>query len=493
MNNYKTPFELINETYGVVADTDSYKLSHIPQYKKGATRMMSYIESRGGEYDELLWVGMNMIVKESLMKRLTMPQVHNMIAFAREHLMDNLSDRLEEALTKVVVELAGRLPIKIRAVPEGSIVPVKNVLATIETTIDDEDMFAIVSYFETLLLRVWAPVTVATKAFHIRKDIMEFLEMTADDPAAEIAFKLHDFGSRGTICPQSAMLAGLGHLAVFSGTDTTMAVLGANVAYNAQMTAFSIPASEHSTTTSHGEANEMDLITAMFDNFASPGSVFATVADSYDVIRFIREYSPQFKERLIESGATWVIRPDSCDPVEMPIRCVIELEKVFGCTVNSKGYKVLNNVRVIQGDGLVASQIRLILQKLTDLGYSASNMAFGMGGGLLQKMDRDTLKFSMKCCALYVNGEWIDVYKNPASYDWDWTKIVGAKTFKTSKAGRLELVRNIATGEYKTIRAEHFPAMLQQGYVSVLETIYENGELLIDPTWDEVKERAGTL
>ena len=229
----------------------------------------------------------------------------------------------------------------------------------------------------------------------------------------------------------------------------------------------------------------------MFDAYAHPGAIFATVIDSYDAINFLRNYTPLFKDRLIESGATWVLRPDSGDPIKMPVQCVIELEKVFGTTVNKKGYKVLNNVRVIQGDGIVPEQVTEILNNLMELGYSASNMAFGMGGGLLQKNNRDTHKFALKCSAVRVNNVWQDVYKDPSVYDEDWN-VVETESFKASKAGRLELVYNAGLDEYKTVREEEV-AGLGPEWKSLLETVYEDGYLVRDMTFDEVRANAGTL
>jgi nicotinamide phosphoribosyltransferase len=273
------------------------------------------------------------------------------------------------------------------------------------------------------------------------------------------------------------------------GSDTTAAIMAAELGYNERMAGYSIFATEHSTTTTHGRFGEAGFVSNVFDHAAKPGAIFATVIDSYDAIAFIREIVPKFKDRLIESGATWVLRPDSCDPVKMPIQTVVELDKIMGSVVNSKGFKVLNNVRVIQGDGIGPDDVKQILKELMALGYSASNIAFGMGGGLLQKNDRDTQKFSMKCSAVMVNGEWHDVYKNPAIYDDDWNKIEG-ETFKVSKAGRLELFFNRETGEYATARED---STEYDGWARMLELTYENGDLVRDMTFAEVRANAGTF
>jgi nicotinamide phosphoribosyltransferase len=337
-------------------------------------------------------------------------------------------------------------------------------------------------------------MTVGTTSWHVRQAILEALNKSADDPLAEINFKFHDFGSRGTPAMEASAFAGSAHLVSSMGTDTVVAVHAIEFAYGTRMAGYSIPATEHSTTTTHGKGHEIDLVKQMFDAYAKEGAIFATVADSYNVMNFIRHITPLFKDRLIESGATWVIRPDSGDPITTPIQCVVELESVFGSTINSKGYRVLNNVRVIQGDGIVPAQVTEILDALMKKGFSASNMAFGMGGGLLQKNNRDTHKFALKCSAVRVNGEWIDVSKDPAVFDEDFN-VLDVPSFKASKAGRLELMYNPQTDVYKTVTLEEAAKMtgMYGNWEIALETVYEDGHMVRDMTFDEVRKNAGTL
>ncbi len=482
----------IRQKYGSVGDTDSYKLTHAPQYIKGGDKMVSYFEARGGKRDKVLNFGVQMLVKEYFLQRITPAQVYNMIEWATEHMNGNMVKDLEIALRAVVNELDGKLPIRIRNAPEGLMIPIKNVLVTIETTIPDERFFSLVSYFETKLVRVWSPMTVGTTSYYVREAILNALEKSADDPQAEINFKFHDFGSRGVGDYGVAAFAGAAHLVSFMGTDTIAAVHAIEFGYNTRMAGYSIPASEHSSTTSWGRDGEIKFVKQMFDSYAKKGAIFATVIDSFDAMNFVRNITPLFKERLIESGATWVLRPDSGNAITMPVQVVVELEKVFGTTTNSKGYKVLNNVRVIQGDGIVPEQVTEILNSLMELGYSASNMAFGMGGGLLQKNNRDTHKFALKCSAVRVNGEWQDVYKDPSVYDEDFNKIEG-ESFKASKAGQLELIYNASLDEYKTVRVEELGDFGPEWSDTLLETVYENGYLVRDMNFAEVRANAGTM
>ena len=490
----------IREEYGSLSDTDSYKYSHPSQFPKGTKKMVSYIESRGGKYSEVVWAGIQAIIVDQLLKPVERKHIKNLLAFVEAHMMGNTDPGLELAFNTVVDEYNGKLPIRIRAAKEGLVIPVKNVLAVVQTTVEDERIFPLTSYVEALLLRVWSPTTVATESYEIKKLVYEYLKFTADDPDAEIDLKLHDFGSRGVSSPLTAALAGFGHLISFKGSDNTIANFLAKMVYQSDtavddftdVPSVSIPASEHSTTTSHGLDNEIQIVEQMFDAYAKPGAYFATVIDSRDFIRFIREIAPKFKQRLIDSGATWVFRPDSGDPVKVPVKVVEELDKIFGHTVNSKGYKVLNNVRVIQGDGIAHQEVEEILATLTSpmLKWSATNINFGMGGGLLQKNDRDTQKFAMKCCAILNDGTWVDVYKDPAIYDPDtWVVDETKSSFKKSKMGRLELLYNTQTHSYQTVTAEDLDSFDGKfGWEHALETVYEDGELVRIMTLEELRK-----
>ena len=477
----------IRETYGLAGDTDSYKFTHPSQYVAGADRLMSYIESRGGEYDEVVFFGLQLILKEYFLKPMTHKNVDNIMAFQTAHFFGMKVEDLEIALRAVVDDYNGFMPVTIKAVPEGMVVPTHNVLATIESAVEDTRIVGLVTYIETMLVRLWAPTTVATISYNIKKIIYDGLLESATDADAEIPFKLHDFGSRGVSSMESAAFNGAAHLVNFMGSDTTVGIMAANIGYNEEMAGFSIPATEHSTTTSFGRDGEEDLVERMFDKFAVKDAIFATVADSYDPLNFVDNIAPKFKERLRKSGATWVIRPDSGDPVITPVEMVRRLGRTFGFTFNDKGYKVLDGVRVIQGDGIDINDVRQIVALLLEENWSISNIAFGMGGGLLQKNNRDTQKFAMKACAVHVDGQWRDVYKDPTIYDavtWEPLR----SSFKKSKAGRLELMYNGT--DFKTVRLEEVAEYVAQGYKAMLETVYDNGVLVRDMTFAEVRSNA---
>ena len=450
-----------------ILDVDSYKASHWKQYPPNTTAMYAYIESRGGRYNQTVFFGLQYILKQYLSQQVTVEMVEDAAIFFKAHGVPFNHAGWHYIATK----LEGRLPVKIKAVPEGSVIPVHNVLMTIEST--DPKTYWIVSWLETLLMRVWYPITVATQSWHIRQHIYQSLVKTADDPDIEINFKLHDFGSRGVSSQESAGIGGMAHLINFSGSDTVVGVRYANHFYHHPMAAFSIPAAEHSTITAWQRDGEEAAYRNMLDQFAQSGGLLAVVSDSYDLWHAVDNlWGDRLKQQIIKSGATLVIRPDSGNPVEIVGALLQRLETHFGVTLNQKGYKVLNHVRIIQGDGVNEESIQEILDQSEALGFSTTNLTFGMGGALLQRVDRDTQKFAMKCSEVTVNGEAIAVFKDPVT-----------DPGKRSKRGRLALVEQ--NGSFATV-ADSAELRLE----NLLSLVYENGEILREETLETIRDRA---
>lgn len=448
--------------------TDSYKSSHFEQYPPGLTSLFSYLESRGGKYDKTVFFGLQYLLKEYLSKPITAWMLDEAAKFFQAHGEPFPFDGFKH----IILDLDGYIPLRIRAVPEGSIVPNLNALMTVEST--DPAVPWVVSWFETLLMRLWYPVTVSTQSYYIKQTILNYLEKTADDPKAEINFKLHDFGARGVSSHESAAIGGAAHLVNFMGSDTVEGVLMANRIYKHPMAAFSIPAAEHSSITSWGRNHEADAYANMLEKFAKPGKLVAIVSDSYDLRNACENiWGGMLRQKIIDSGATVIIRPDSGDPRKVVLSTVGILANKFGFTVNKKGYKVLNNVRVIQGDGINGDTIEGILDDLEAFGFSATNIAFGMGGALLQQVNRDTQKFAYKCSSCTVNGVERDVFKDPVT-----------DPGKRSKAGRLDLIKY--RDEFMTTRLAGGVARHDN---SLLETVFENGEIKKEYSLDEIRAR----
>ncbi|MFS2052248.1 nicotinate phosphoribosyltransferase [Variovorax sp. Varisp41] len=453
--------------------TDSYKVSHWMQYPPGTQTVFSYIESRGGLFSHSLFFGLQAYLREYLQTPVTRDDVDEAAALMAVH--GEPFNR--EGWLRLIEKHGGLMPVRIRAVPEGSVLPVHNVLATIENT--DPEFFWVTSFLETELLRaIWYPTTVATVSAAAKTTLLRYLEATCDDPQGQIAFKLHDFGARGVSSLESAALGGMAHLVNFMGTDTLSALMAARRYYDCDVAGFSIPAAEHSTITGWGREHEADAYRNMVAQFGKPGAIFAVVSDSYDIFNACaRLWGDALREEVIRSGATLVVRPDSGDPAETTLKVAQILAERFGTTTNAKGFRVLNNVRIIQGDGVTLDSLRLCLSNFFHNGFSAENIAFGMGGGLLQQVNRDTMQWAMKCSAMQVDGEWRDVYKAPVG-----------DTSKTSKKGRLVLAAS-ADGEVRTQRAEQ---VLEPGQVDLLETVYENGRIVRESSFEGIRGLAAS-
>lgn len=463
----------------LILNTDSYKASHWLQYPPQTEATFFYVESRGGVYERTVFFGLQAILKEYL----ATPVTHAHVDEARDFFAVHGEPFNEAGWRHIVDAHGGRLPLRIRAVPEGSVVPTHQALVTIEST--DPACYWLPSYLETLLLRLWYPVTVATQSWHLKQLIRQYLDLSSDDAAAQIGFKLHDFGARGVSSAESAGLGAAAHLVNFLGTDTVSGVLTARAYYGEPMAGYSIPAAEHSTITSWGRQREVDAYRNMLRRFGKPGALVAVVSDSYDIYTAIREHwGKTLRDEVIASGATLVVRPDSGEPVDVVHQCLVLLDEAFGHTLNAKGYKLLRHVRVIQGDGINPNSIRAILERVTKAGYSADNLAFGMGGALLQGINRDTQKFALKCSAAKIAGQWIDVFKAPVT-----------DPGKQSKRGRLALLRHREFGSWRTVPIDealarpedHVP---EPGWEHALETVWENGTLLRDWTFAQVRERS---
>lgn len=455
----------------IILNTDSYKASMWNQYPKNTTGVFSYIESRGGMYDETVMFGLQAFIKEYLIKPVTQADIDFAEKFFAMH-----GEPFNKAGWQLLLDrYQGKLPIRIRAVEEGKVVPVHNVLATVENL--DPDFWWLTTWVETALLRaVWYGTTVATRSHFIKQIIKGYLDETGD--VSGLPFKLHDFGARGVSSFESAGISGAAHLVNFMGTDTISGALYAAEYYGAALpVGYSIPAAEHSTITSWQRDDERKAYQNMVDQFGGEGKIFAVVSDSYDIRHACHMWANELRMKVVGSGSTLVVRPDSGDPATVVLDCIKILDAGYGSKVNDKGFKVLNNVRVIQGDGICEKEIINILSALKAAGYSADNVAFGCGGYLLQQVNRDTQKFAMKCSAAKVDNKWRDVYKDPVT-----------DTGKRSKKGRVTLMEK--NGEYMSFLESDIVPMEHVGWKVALDTVYEYGTLVKEVSFDQVRANA---
>jgi nicotinamide phosphoribosyltransferase len=456
----------------LILDTDSYKICHHAAYPPNTTKLSAYFEPRKLDDKYLRFFGLQSLLMNWDANPISLADVKEAKEKAALHFRrDDVFPT--EAWNYIAQKYGGALPLKISAVPEGSLFKGSNLIIKVEST--DELVPWIATFFETQLERLWSDTTVCTKSYRLSKAINQYLSQTHDNPEEVLPYMLHDFGSRSAMTPESAARMGLAHLVNLRGTDTVAALSYASDYYDCEMAGYSVVALEHSTVIAWGRTSEKAAYENFIDRFALPGTIIALVVDSYDVDYAVSEIiCKQLKSKIIKSGAKVMIRPDSGNPKEMVINMLNYLADGFGYTINNKGYKVLNNVGVVQGDGINSESIVEILKAVVDAGYCVSNIVLGMGSELIQKVNRDDFSFAYKLSLVEQNHKARGVKKFPKG-----------DSLKESKAGDLDVILD-ANGEYITIdrMVDNTEAPSQ------LVTYYHNGKLLVHDTLDVIRARA---
>ena len=455
----------------IVKKTDSYKYTHYRQYWPGTQFVYSYFESRNGAlFNKTLWYGLQYYLKEYLAGQVvTKEKIDQAERRALKH-FGSLNGTFNRPMWEHVLQMySGRLPILIKAVPEGTLVDVSNVLMSIQNT--DPFCFQLTNHVESLLSKVWYPSTVATLSKEIKKMVQDYTEWTCSSDAL-VPFTLHDFGLRGASSEESAALGGSAHLINFLGTDTGEGMDLAEEYYSANEDglAYSVPATEHAIMTQKGPSGEEELMEYLLGLY-SPEQIFAWVIDSFNYRRFIEIAGTKLKKIIDEriGKGKIVFRPDSGDPVSVSLEVIEGLSKYWGYKVNAKGYKELpSHIGILWGDGIDYQGIRNILFAFKNAGWAANNIIFGMGGALLQKPHRDTQRFAFKCSAQCRDGTWYDISKNPLDAS------------KASKPGRLKLGRN-SDGHFFTVKDN------SEDYQDLLVPVFKDGVILKEYTFDEIR------
>jgi nicotinamide phosphoribosyltransferase len=477
-----------NFMVSLILRADSYKFAHAFSYRPGIKGMHCYGEARVGNEVITVPAGMQMLLKRYFTRRITMAHIDEAERFALAHFGRSLFSRKD--WEKVVMNYNGFAPLIIRSAEEGTKVPGGNALYTV--TVLDEDLFWMAAYFETIILRgVWYPTTIATMDYSIMQDIVDYYKQTGADMGM-LPFALHDFGGRGVTCAEQAEIGGMAHLFNFQGSDTVEGILAANHFYKVQMAAFSVAATEHSVECSFGldEEGEEAYLEHFLTKVAARGSIGSIVIDGRDTMRCAaRLCSPKFVKLIQDSGCKVVFRPDSGDMMVI-VPALLEMqEKAFGFDYTSTGHKKIRSVGIIQGDGVDHGAIRTLLGKIMILGYSADCVLFGSGGALLQKVNRDTLKFAQKASSILIETtvdseeydmgdvkalRWIGIAKDPIT-----------DPGKKSKIGVLTLVRDTLDGQVKTVRIDE--GDLPETMVDLHKIVYHYGDLYNEITMDEVR------
>jgi len=423
--------------------TDTYKMSHPLQYPDGAREMSAYAECRSAfekdpEDSRIVFYGIRYVVENYIAVPWTVEDVEKIEQFLNtQNIFETPIPFPKDLFLKFIKENNGYIPIRIEALPEGTVVsphvPLYQITAKAEYA-------RIVTFLETMLTHIWYPTTVATLSRRCKEVIRKAFEKSVDESAYFLLeTRLHDFGFRGCTSMEQSVIGGVAHLLNFIGSDTMAGCYYAQMHLNkGKPVSCAIPATEHSVMTSWN--NEESAVRKMINDFGGANRMFSVVLDSYDYSKALNDLLPRVAEEHKAKGGIMVLRPDSGNPVDTVLEALRAAEKTFGSVVNSKGFKVLKDVAVIQGDGMSYQAIVDVCNAVIEAGYSVQNVCFGMGAGLLQKINRDTMSFATKLNYIsFEDGTHRDVMKRP--------KTDGGKT---SLPGQLKVIRG-ADGLIKVV------------------------------------------
>lgn len=497
--------------------TDFYKLSHREQYPEGTTKVYSTLTPRSNKYapwsNEIVFFGLQYFIKEYLIDRFNNEffnqPLEEVISTYENFVKQTLGK--EEVYTEHLVQLhkLGFLPIKIEALPEGTLAPMRCPVMTIENTAPE--FFWLTNFLETILsTTIWQSITSATLAYQYRKVLNDYAIKTTGSTAG-VEFQGHDFSLRGMSSEQSGMASGMGHLTSFQGTDTIPAIFGVHKYYHAPLdftTGASISATEHSVMCSYGQADELELFKHLLVD-VYPTGLFSVVSDTWDFWKVVTEYLPALKDIIMARDGKLVVRPDSGDPVDIVTgtkvggttpeeKGLIEcLWDIFGGTINEQGYKVLDqHIGAIYGDSINLERATAISERLEAKGFASTNIVFGIGSFSYQYHTRDTFGFAVKATAATVNGEERMLFKDPKTDDGT----------KRSQRGRVIVVRKsdlldeYPDFDFSTLTGDQSQNELiwQDGLTEVeanvfdlnaLQTVFLNGELVVDDSLATIRER----
>jgi len=487
---------------------DFYKISHREQYPDKTQFVYSTWTPRGNTHhlstDKVIAFGFQAFIKEYLI------DYFNENFFYRE--LDDVLDEYEMYIKYTLgvenpdsshIEKLWKLeylPIKIKALPEGMAVPIRVPMLTIENT--HPDFFWLTNYFETLMsCELWMPSTSATISKEYRSILEKYAKLTGADPDL-IQFQAHDFSMRGCVGLEAAKLVGSGHLTSFTGTDNIPAIGFMEYYYNAdiseELVGCSIPATEHSVMCAGGKEDEYKtyerLITKIY-----PTGMISIVSDTWDLWNTLTNIIPKLKDKILARDGKVVIRPDSGDPVDIICglntkhvdtstpnvfddnqtpedKGVIELLwDVFGGTVNEKGYKVLDpHIGAIYGDAITLQRAEAILERLKYKGFSSDNIVFGVGSYTYQYNTRDTFGFALKSTACIIDDKEYKIFKDPVT-DSGTKKSQYGKVAVVEIDSKLQYVDGLSWNE------------VVQG--DKLQEIFKDGELLVNVSLHEIRER----
>ncbi len=487
--------------------TDGYKLDHRRQYPKGTEHVYANWTARGSRIEgvtEVTFFGLQMALKR-----------HFMESFQRDFFdrpVDEVCDEYQTMLDSYLgpneigtehiraLHNLGYLPLEFKALPEGTRVPLRVPMLTVENT--HPDFFWLTNYFETILSAdLWMPMTSATIATRIREQLNSWAVKTTGTTEG-VGFQGHDFSMRGMSGLDAAVGSAMGHLVAFTGTETVPVLSEIQRFYPVKgFLAGTVPATEHSVMCAGGKEDEQETFQRLLDLY--PAGILSVVSDTWDFWGVLTKILPNLHDQIMARDGKLVIRPDSGDPADIicGLNTRIDEDKLgpysveqrkgaiellwdeFGGTVNEQGFKVLDpHVGVIYGDAMTYDRIEDICQRLADKGFASTNLVFGIGSFNYQYQTRDTFGFAMKATNVVIEGEETPIFKSP----------ITDSGLKKSLKGRIAVAQD-AVGHLAALdddNAEARDAVIAAGE-DMLVPVWRDGKFLREVTFDEVRDTAG--
>lgn len=494
-----------------ITQKDFYKTDHRRQYPEGTNMVYSNLTARSDRLfsgsslwdKKVVWFGLQRFIKEFLIEEFN----ENFFNVPKGKAVGQYKRRLDTALGKGAVPVdhiealhdLGYLPIQIYSLPEGSRVNIKVPVLTIHNT--DPRFFWLTNDLETVLsTELWKPTTVATIAYEYNRLLKHYAVKTGS-PLEFVPFQGHDFSMRGMSNRQDAANCGMGHLLSFTGTDTIPAIDAAEAYYNAngetELIGTSVPATEHSVMCMGGKGTEIETFRRLITE-TYPDGVVSIVSDTWDFWQVLTDYLPQLKDVILSRPANAiglskvVIRPDSGDPEKIicgdatsnnpaarkgALRCLWE---TFGGTETATGHKLLDShIGLIYGDSITIQRAESILKRMDEMGFASANVVFGIGSFTYQYITRDTFGFAIKATYGEINGEGVELEKDPVTDNG--TKKSAKGLLRVDKVGDdFVLTDQISKGNWDTNRG-------------AMNMVFSNGLLLEDYTFAEIRKTLGAL
>jgi nicotinamide phosphoribosyltransferase len=473
--------------------TDFYKISHREQYPPATSTVYSTWTARESEIegiDRVVVFGVQAFLQRYFIEYFQT----NFFGRPRDEVAREYARLIRNTLgvakpaTEHLESLweLGYLPLEVRALPEGTLCPLRVPSVTFVNTRDE--FFWLTNFVETLFSATsWLPSTSATLAFEYRKLFEAFARRTGADLGA-VPFQGHDFSFRGMSSVEAAASSGAGHLLSFHGTDTIPAILFLEQYYGAntdlELVGVSIPATEHSVMSAYGNEEPEDELTT-FERLITevyPTGFVSIVSDTWDLWRVVSEYLPRLKEKILARDGRVVIRPDSGDPVDIiagsaspdgswaGLGVVEALWNIFGGSQTDEGYRLLDShVGVIYGDKISLRTATRILERLAEKGFASTNVVFGIGSHTYQRTNRDTFGHAFKSTAVTIDGHEKAVFKDPSTDLGHMKRSLRGRVAVTREGDELHVVDGLSSDD--TVPGDLLRVVFRDGTTSNVESL----------------------